>query len=654
MPVGRTEAPHVPPVIERFVKQLIITLKAVLLYPPASSIPRENASEAADTLRQVLQRMPEVRFGVTKEALLYEGIPVFPGRAAYEAFAQELYNRNLADVRFHAGTSATDIIAFLTILKHSPSEVADAGGFEGRLWEQGVDTITVSQAFVKIVDAPEGESEAETTELPPMNSDEIDELLAAAYGGRPRDQRMLVRVMEDSSAMCSYLAETMSGRGRSPEEMLAGVRTTELAHFIAKQDPRKRPALYRSLADAVMSLEPDTRRVLLTERLLPEGRTDDAVASVVRQMDVDRLCRVLADSLEAGEIPRDGVARAIRNLAMISMSDREEVVNAAGAALLGDGFGEGDIASILEMAAPSKLEVRERAKGAIEEEQPVDTIFKLMDLAPAGSTRNLVEYDAGVEALREESRRGIADGDVIGALVTLVTIDPREEQFASMMAMVEDSLDLLLERGELEVAADAAAALRSASDNEALNAAQRARVTKALAKFANSDDMREIHRALRNFKSGTLEHDAARRLLGTLGMLALQPLLELLADEPDMSARKAMVDTLSAMAAEYVPELGEHITDSRWFFVRNVVNILGSTKRPNILYYLERTLRHNDARVRRETIRAIAGVNDRLAVEMLIAGLDDDDAQNVQLAARYLGVSDERGGVRALESVARG
>jgi HEAT repeat protein len=73
-----------------------------------------------------------------------------------------------------------------------------------------------------------------------------------------------------------------------------------------------------------------------------------------------------------------------------------------------------------------------------------------------------------------------------------------------------------------------------------------------------------------------------------------------------------------------------------------------------VLIYLERTLRHPEVRVRRETIRGLSGISDRLATEMLVASLADEDAQDVQLAARYLGESGARGAVPALEAVARG
>jgi HEAT repeat protein len=58
--------------------------------------------------------------------------------------------------------------------------------------------------------------------------------------------------------------------------------------------------------------------------------------------------------------------------------------------------------------------------------------------------------------------------------------------------------------------------------------------------------------------------------------------------------------------------------------------------------------------VRRESIRALVGITDRTASNLLVSALTDEDAQNVQLAARYLGLARVQGAVPALMQVARG
>ncbi len=640
-----------PVTIERFVKQLVVTFKAVMLYPPASDIPVENATEAVELLRTVLQDRAEVRFAVFKEGFYYSNILIFPGQPAFESFSREFYNRNVAEIRFHAGLTARDIVSFLGVLRHSASDLAAAGGYASRLWELSVDSVTIAEASTTVVDAPTEAPDVEDEEGWPPDTLRIDGFLTGALDGRPRDRRMLVRVLDDVEALTSYMSETLTGRGSSPQDTLKEMRITEMIRSIAGEDETVRDALYQNVAEAVRGLDPKARRALMVERLLPEARADEAIASVVRQMDIDEICTLLAEGLKGGEISQKGIARALRNLAMISMAERDDVIDAAGAAMRAVGISSDVVSGVVEEAMPTKLQVRERPETTPASE-PVESIMKLIDMAPG--RHEAAKEDPDVALLQEEARRGISDGDVVAAIVTLAVVEVREEPSISMMALLEDNIELLVERGEFEVAADAAQALTAAMGDPATSDTRRTRMVAALDKLAGAKKMKHIVQAMRVYPAGSNEYIACRRLLDAFGHHAVHPLLEILADEPDMAARKALVDLMSETASKYVEELGEHVTDPRWYFVRNVVSILGRTHGSDILPFLGRTLRHSDSRVRRETIRALSAVNDRLAIEMLVAGLSDEDDQNVQLAARYLGTLGSRGATAALMQVARG
>lgn len=649
MALGMDRPERAPEAVERFVKQLVVTHKAVKLYPPASDIPRESAGDLLGMLRGILRERPELRFQITKEGLLYNALPVLPGQRPFEAFAREFYNRGLSDVRFHASVTAKQVIDFLRVLQETPEDIQASGGFEQRLWDLQVDGVSVSVVSAKIVDTElTEESVPEVGEDWPPAHEVIDELVESAYGARPRDQRMLVRFAQNPKLVSRYLAElASSGRGGRPLVRLIAGRVVSLAHVAYAELAEDQPALFRSLAEGLLSLDPELRRDVLVDRLLPDARLDESIAEMLRQFEIGELCSALAEGLSPDPVSRDGLSRAIRNLAVISLRPREEVLGAAETALRAAGADEATISTVLENAAPSQLRVRKTRDSGNE---GIESVLRLVDLAPVASET----LDEDVAAIRAEVASGISDGDIMLSIVTLVSIERRPEMFASLMAIVEDGLGLLLEWGEYADAADAAGAFSALEDDETLDAAQRERVRAALVGMAQPRHMRELSAALRRHAVGTPEHDACRRLMSTLGEHTIGPMLEVLADEPDMAARKALVDLIASMAARHVGTLGECVGDPRWYFVRNVVAILGSTRSSQALPHLARTLRHPDARVRRETIRAVAGIRDRLSEEMLVAALADEDAQNVGLAARVLGTLGSRGAFAALSSVARG
>lgn len=653
MSPAREPKPQVPEVVERLVKQLVVTHKAAGLYPASSAIPRENAAICLGLLRSVLQRRGEMQLAVAKEGLFYEGVPVFPEHPVFQSFALELYNRNLTAVRFHAGITDRDLLSFFEVLRLTQVELIAGGGFENQMWERQADSITVVEVATKIVDAdlPEGEDSPDVFagEPWPPSPSRIDDILVGAFGGRPRDQRVLVRIMRSPDIVRSYFEESLSSRGTRPPEAVVMSHLASFANMARAEPPADQPALLRSLAEALLGLDPELRTSVVRDRLLGDARKDEALAAIVRSMSLDEVCVLLAEGLADGAGSVEGVSRAVRNLALISMAGHEEVAEAVQTALGEAGCAAETVTAVMDGVAPARLVVRERPRTP--EDDPVDSVVRLVDMVPAPRPDT---EDAELAPLRLEARAGITDADIMGALVTLVTLEVRPEPFASIMALVEDNLGLLLERDEFGAAADAAAALVGAEDNRALSTVQRRRVRNAITSLARKERMRTINRAMRVYPPGSDEQTACRRLLGILGTHAIEPLLEALGEEQDMGARKAMVDLVSEVAPEHIAELGEHVSDKRWFFVRNVVAILGTTHRPEALQYLERTLRHFDPRVRRETIRAAASIRDLRAEQMLASALSDDDAQNVTLAARNLGNLASRSAVPSLEVVARG
>src|SRR5659263_447337 len=171
-------ADRVPESVEALVKQLLVTHKAVRLYPAASHIPRENAAQVVVQLRMLISQAPVFRLGVSKNALLYRGLAILPGLAAVGAFAREFYSHLLSDVRFHAGVTEDEIVGFLEALQEEPAIGVDQTDFESRLWDRHVVGVTVTEVGTTVLDIQGTDIAEHGEEWPPPN-DAIERLLAA-------------------------------------------------------------------------------------------------------------------------------------------------------------------------------------------------------------------------------------------------------------------------------------------------------------------------------------------------------------------------------------------------------------------------------------------------------------------------------------------
>lgn len=632
------------PHVERFVRQLVAASKAVMLYPPSSDIPRNAAEAAVAALHELLEMTPEVVLAVSKQGLFFESTQILPQQEGVRAFALELYNRRLALVRFDATVLVEDLITFLSVLKTSPDELRTAGGFELAMSDAHAETISVVEAQVTLVEQDVEEADSATA---------LDADASVRVDPARRANLSLERLIGDDDAVMKYLSRHPDLGGMGISTGALGQRFAELAILISQSPSPAADSFVSMFAQALWALEPHDRQELLSNELLPKARHDAVLAGTIRRIDVGEITRMLALGEEQFDERRAGFTLGLRNLVQVSHAPREAIAQAAAAAMGEAGASEQCIGEVVSEGAPQRLTFKGRPLPAQALGAEASLALQLIDHAPLAKTVDPGD-DPEVAALQEEAEIGVTEIDVIASLVTLVGAESRELQFANAMAVLEDALGALVNRGEFDTAADAAMLLMETTRNPKLGAEQRLRVERAVGRFARQDDIRNIVYAMRTHQPGQSEYDSAERLLGVLGSLAIPPLLELLAEEQDRGERKALVDLISRNAEKHVADLGSHVSDNRWFFVRNVVAILGSTKSPAALGALERTLRHNDARVRRETIRALALIPDRMAVEMLTAALSDDDANNVRLAARHLGLRGMRGAGFALEQVAKG
>jgi HEAT repeat protein len=651
-------SPPVPKPVQLFVIRLSTTTKSLRLYPTGSEIPRRSAQDCLDALREAIGEEQYLEFDVGRDGLRYNKALAFPRSQSFIAFAREFYKRNLAAIRFFADVTNDELLKFLSLIIEPPEQVAAQGGMEAALSELGIANIAVSEVATRVVEAaipgtvfeppPEGEEGAEYLKDDGFDHT-VEEVLESAGSDQARDKRLLMRVLRDRRAVAEYLLEA---RDRGTEGGIRDLakRIGALTRSTRHEVPDEQSAAMSVIAEAILELSPQERGELYQEHLLGQARRDESMADLIEKLGVDEVVDSILTQIEETPAALTGLSRAVRNLTLMNASAGENVLDLVVSKMTAKGHSEGFIGGMADTAFPKGITSIEQFK--TDRSRSVGTVLKLIDMTPDGS--DVFVFDQAAEPLRQEATRGTTDGDVIEALVAVAILEKRTEQFSQVMSMLDDSVGYLVEAGEADVAADVAEALSTAAKDPSVAEPHRMRMAKVVEGIARPESLAKVTATLRHYRSDTPEYQACKRLLGVLGESIIDPLLEVLAEESDMTARKALIELISATAKNYIPELGARLGDRRWFLVRNVVSILASTHSPEALTYMQRTLRHSDARVRRETIRGLASIRSSLSDSMLAAALEDDDPQNVQLATRFLGSLNIHSAVPALEQLARG
>lgn len=626
--------------MERFLKALIVAYKAVVLYPPSSTIPRDTSNVAAEALRDLLKERHELVLGVSKDGLVIDGELFEPARAAYSNLALELYSRRLADVRFRVGSTGTDILGLLAVLATDADAVEAGGGFENRLWEKGVTAISVTEVSVSIIE-PVAVEHTETTSL---TRAQIDEALGLG-ARRSRDDRVLERLLGSPVDIAAYLSALVTEQGGSTA--LAAARF-ELLASLRSRSGEITVDVPRGLADALTCIDAALRADLLLGELIAEARENDDVAEVIRSVEAVDMFRMITAGVDAGEPPVTELARAIRNVEGLTAQNPGDIETAAGTAMREVGMSDAQVSQVLEAARPERLTVtadQPDGEGTLGGPHTHDVVTV---------EDEVLDRFEGIELLREEAERGIGPTDVALVLSEIVTSGLSPERFDPTMTALETAMSLAVLRREIVALSEVMLTLVDAAKDPSLTVPQRMRVDAVVGRIAEPSEIRSVVDTLRLAADGSPEQKAAQTVLDALGDRAIGSLVEQLAAEPDMSARKTLIELLSGLAPRYIADVGGYVTDGRWYVVRNVVTILGAARSSSVIPYLDRTLRHPDERVRRESIRALSGVSDSVAQRGLISALSDEDPQNVRLAARYLGAGGVTAAIPALEQVARG
>lgn len=142
-------------------------------------------------------------------------------------------------------------------------------------------------------------------------------------------------------------------------------------------------------------------------------------------------------------------------------------------------------------------------------------------------------------------------------------------------------------------------------------------------------------------------------LLVSLGDAAVPPLLERLAEEETLSARRKLMGTLSRLGPVALPRLVAGLKDSPWYVVRNLVLVLGTIGLPEAVPPLRPVLAYPDPRVRKEVVKALTRIGTAAAADALLQRLGDPDPGVRQSVIAALGTLKVTRAIGPLAEVAR-
>lgn len=588
---------------DRLLRRLNAAVKAFTLYPP----PHPAADQALETfegeLRPYLDATGPFTVRVAKHALTVDG-QVLDG-VPFADLAFHLYTRKVAQVTILPAATRRDLAAFLGAVARDRMSLEASGGVADLLWAAEVGTVQVVEMALEQEEAAESLGLSVFYELigaGRLAGPERERLLEIVRGGAGSAARLLQNV--------HALALEVFPESPPADQVDRVYRALRTLDRLALDEPfEEQPALYDALAHAPFHVEEPLGSALARTLLLRAGEDSSA--------------RLLVDQLAPAEladlIVRSGadVPEAVRLLTGLAPGPlRAEAVAAALAPRLGtpEGWLREALRPLLQPTIATAAELL--AEFAFDESQAI------------------VRQEEFEQRVREA--QAISDESLtVDAVRTLVDVLRNEEDPAEL-AEVADALSAhlpwLAERRHLAVLEGLLRELNALAQTAGPAQAAAAQV---LGRAAEGKTLETLLTALWATR-GTPDEAGARACLQALGGTAVGPLVRVLGSEPRAGMRAMLCDLLVGVGRGRVAELTAHLSDGRWYLVRNLADVLGRIGDPSAVPALAGLLRHEEYRVRREAVDALARLGTAEAQRHLVALLRDPDGRIVLRALQAL------------------
>jgi hypothetical protein len=262
-----------------------------------------------------------------------------------------------------------------------------------------------------------------------------------------------------------------------------------------------------------------------------------------------------------------------------------------------------------------------------------DTEFLLKELglslehrvsAPKRRQRKVTEQDIqkiSHEILEEEDESILKRCSDI--CLEILNMGPLDETFDRVTNFLGRICDWQVGSGDYLSACAIMSDLRTLKDRDELEKPRKASISDTIDKLGDRKLIRQLGEHLPNLSEQRLEEIFA--YLTMLSPTAINPLCDVLADCEVRRVRYLLCRAISVIAKNNPEYLRHSVEDKRWYFVRNVVMILGLMGNPKGIGLLKQAGSHAEARVRREVARSVGKIRSSQGLDVLQTLCHDDN-----------------------------
>jgi len=605
--------------------ELNFARRAWAAYPPGHPMVETALHKLLSAWHNLLQQQSPVQIGVTRDGLLLGEEYVEKKNSACNSVAAAFFERGAATLLVRQAPRLDELRVLLRLMTMKREDVQAGGGIE-KIWEDP--TIT----FMKIRGIRY--DRFSVTEEAVISSDSLD-----------RDSVGTGSVWERFVRLMMQGVVGLSGTDTSGDVRPEALAATLNASFA------RRMGTGSGLSSSSVRSPIDVMREFLTPTASPSVTNDNQSDTLVMYVDssesaqqakihafiaaLDPVLRrqILNGFYETGNDADRSVAEMLfRQLGPAMLQDtyaKAEEFSAAHPLL------QGILRKLLphmtgvfETSTPHD-EIRDKVRTLLEEHRqevyvPDDYLLELQNLLAEDPLQQIEKHELHeLLSTLEPAAIEIGSSEII---MQLVLTDPDGVNTHDLIRNLTDLCGYFLELGDY---GQVLKILRQAAD-PGLPTRLRSALRDA---FSQPDFLDEILSGLTVW--GKPKYDQVTQLIRIIGRPFIEPLLDRLAVEENMSLRRFLVDRVLGFGDTARPALVVRLTDPRWYVLRNIISMLRTLSPGEEAHHLRPLLNHSNQKVRHEAIKSLLLAGDPIAQRQLLRDLDSNNPET-RLGAIYL------------------
>lgn len=647
--------PNNPAVVES-IEDLHDAVKAVNTYlaAPEQFVPASPLGPLEDSAPAPEDLPSHFTIDIVRGGARFNGQGVGENNPTVQKFSEELYRIGVTGIEIQPEVTSTELRDFLQFSYMAPDAIEKKGGIEAVLESVAAPHIRVHLAErLAVVDKDSLPDELSFEDYirrgagrgigPATGHGEgrsvnaISEFFARASEGVDEDHRYLLQTLSDANRLAEALEHIAStdepeDPGAATDASILTNTLDQISTIIQGLPQDQRTHIVTNMAQAILAADKQTRQKVVGEGLagrLGEGGIQEDILKNLSDTDV-------AEALSSHVRLHEGTSNTVENFLDEFVADptRRHVIQNTTLRLLADNEDDRlkEIAEALRSG--STFEVAPPGASALLD---ADIVVDHEARARISKGLRLHEYelqDVAQAAVKDYKSQTLDQSmRIFFELYIADSLHPigdatRREFVRLMIAAVEqhryeciaELFELLIEEMSPDARAQASPPMQA-----------------VLHEISCGMHISTIIQQLSGLRPKTASHRRLVYLLSLMGDKASSSLFRRLETEKNRVTRMFLVSLFVEMGESIVPFLNRNIHHKLWYVVRNVVYILGKIGSETAVDTIAEALQHNEPRVRREALKALAVIKGEHAENAVMRCLSDPDPHFRALAAEWLG-----------------